>query len=828
MEQQTKKLVIDISITTQEFEKKMDKSIEKLKLTEEELGNINELLEDFSDAFISFGTEAVKSANELQGALGKVENTFGKNSEVVKNFAQSTLNSFGMAQSSALEMAANFGDMGAIMGLNQEQAAGMSTQLVALAGDLASFKNVQLETASSALKGVFTGDTDALLELGIAMTDANLETFTLSQGIKETYEHMTEAEKAALRYGFVMDQTKGVQGDFAKNSGSAASQMLIFTESVKELYASFGEVLLPILSKGVTIVNQVIQGFAGLDPEVKKSIFIVGGLIAAVPLLTAGFEHATTIINGVKLAFTSLSLPMVALGVGIVAVTALIIKNWDSIRQTLLDTNMWSTFSNIFNTALGIIVEVIDLFGNILTLNWSGLWGNIINILKGAWNLVINIVAGAVKGLIAISGSLLEAFGLDSFAKAMYGFNQVIDNVAGKVTFNTDKLTNNAEKAKDAFSKLGTFDWKKLINGDGTEAATKGKTVLKKIFGDIKEMKIQCYQDLERDDTRGQLIDGKKIISQEKVNKEIAFLFENMGYNVTNGAANLQKKLENTKIVVQPFKTGKSEQQKTIDAFFESLETNFNMHVSNTTAFDKMRGYLDQGIKNSLDLDLPLEEALSNNKTAMTNFFTNFGYVFENEALFEKVRGKIQDGISKGLPFDKALGKVTEDLKRATDFWLPMMNTSLNFLADTLALGFESLFSKDVKVDFKGRFKKLLGGLLSSVGDFLIQYALKMQVVQTAMSVLAASLGGPQGWVAVAALLAIGAGLKGAGSAITNSASASSGGGGTNGSINAPSASRNIAPSYGASMGGGLNVSFEIAGTNLVGVLNNTNQAWGR
>jgi hypothetical protein len=71
------------------------------------------------------------------------------------------------------------------MGLNTAQAEEMSKTLVGLAGDLSSFKNISIDIADTALKSVFTGETESLKELGIVMTQANLQEYAYSQGIKK-------------------------------------------------------------------------------------------------------------------------------------------------------------------------------------------------------------------------------------------------------------------------------------------------------------------------------------------------------------------------------------------------------------------------------------------------------------------------------------------------------------------------------------------------------------------------------------------------------------------------------------------------------------------
>lgn len=88
---------------------------------------------------LAAGGAAIKFASDYNESLNKVEVAFGPASESVKNFAKDSLTSFGIAEGSALDAAAQYGDMATSMGLTQSAAAKMSTSLVGLAGDLASF-----------------------------------------------------------------------------------------------------------------------------------------------------------------------------------------------------------------------------------------------------------------------------------------------------------------------------------------------------------------------------------------------------------------------------------------------------------------------------------------------------------------------------------------------------------------------------------------------------------------------------------------------------------------------------------------------------------------
>ena len=138
-----------------------------------------------------------------------------------------------MARSTALDAVSLYGGMATAMGLTRKKATDMSKSLTELSVDLASFHNTSLDQASTALKSIFTGETETLKNYGIVMTDTNLKAYALSQGIKTNYTEMTQAEKVQLRYNFVLNASKDAIGDYGRNCGEAASQMKKLPEGGK-------------------------------------------------------------------------------------------------------------------------------------------------------------------------------------------------------------------------------------------------------------------------------------------------------------------------------------------------------------------------------------------------------------------------------------------------------------------------------------------------------------------------------------------------------------------------------------------------------------------
>jgi len=330
---------------------------------------------------VAAGAAAVKFASDMAESTNKVNVAFGDSADKVKAWADTTLKSYGIAEGSALDMAALFGDMGTAMGQSQEEAAKMSMNLVGLAGDLASFKNIGIEQAQDALKGIFTGEGEALKTLGIVMQDSTLKAYALAKGYNKSYEDMSQAEKVALRYAFVMDAAKNAQGDFARTSDGTANQLRIMQESLKELAASIGEVLLPIITPIMQKFNEWIQQFGELDDGTKKIIIVIAGIVAALgPLLlvlgpivsvigsvigvigalgaasaagATGIGILTTafpVLGGVIAAITGPIGIAVAAIAGLIAIGVLLYRNWDDIKAKL--SEVWGVVSDFFTKAI--------------------------------------------------------------------------------------------------------------------------------------------------------------------------------------------------------------------------------------------------------------------------------------------------------------------------------------------------------------------------------------------------------------------------------------------------------------------------------------------
>src|SRR5574344_1769763 len=343
----------------------------------------------------ALGGMAIKNASDLNETMNKVEVAFGNNADSVKAWGNTTIKQFGIAKGTALDMASLYGDMATGMGMNTAEASKLSTNLTGLAGDLASFKNISIDVAKTALAGVFTGETESLKQLGIIMTQTNLEQYALSQGITKSIDDMSQAELIQLRYSYVTEMSKNAVGDFARTSDSTANQQRILTETVKEQTAQLGQKLLPAYNNLLSTGLKVLDWFNGLNDEQKQTIINVAKILAVIgpALIIIGkiisailsFSKAIKVIGAVTKAVwlfnaSLLANPITWIILGIVALIAIIvllIKYWDQVSSAVGSafSNITTFFGNMFSAIGGFFSGIFNAITTFFTNVWTAFMG---------------------------------------------------------------------------------------------------------------------------------------------------------------------------------------------------------------------------------------------------------------------------------------------------------------------------------------------------------------------------------------------------------------------------------------------------------------------
>lgn len=421
-------------------------SLQKIKATADKVadvsGNISRKMAPATAALTALGVGAVKSASDLNESQNKVDVAFKDSSKQVHDWAETTLDSYGIAKGTALDMAALFGDMSTSMGLSTDEAANMSTSLVGLAGDLASFKNIGIDQATTALKGVFTGETESLKNLGIVMTQTNLDAYALANGFGKTTKDMTESEKVMLRYQYVMEKTANAQGDFANTSDGTANSLRVMQESTKELSAEFGEALLPVITPIIQKITELIKSFGDLSDSQKKTILVVLAVVAAISPVAGIISGLATIIStaipiigalGGTLGALAGPIGVAVLAIGLIATKGdwlqeklqqldnflqnVFAKDWTQVFGPVLGgiiNNFMSMFKSQWDAIKKVLDGIIDFIRGVFTGDWQRAWEGLKKIFGGVFDSLINLAKSPINRIITMINGLFS--GINSVA----------------------------------------------------------------------------------------------------------------------------------------------------------------------------------------------------------------------------------------------------------------------------------------------------------------------------------------------------------------------------------------------------------------------------
>lgn len=203
-----------------------------------------------------------KSCLDLGSNLTEVQNvvdvTFGSMSDKVNEFAKNAWQTVGLSETMAKQYMGNFGAMSKSMGFTVGEAEKMAETLTNLSGDVASFYNIEQSEAYTKLKSVFTGETETLKELGVVMTQENLNQYALANGYGKTTEKMNQQEKVALRLAYVTQTLSAANGDFARTSNTWANQVRLLSLQYQSLKASIGQGLIAVLTPVINVINIIM------------------------------------------------------------------------------------------------------------------------------------------------------------------------------------------------------------------------------------------------------------------------------------------------------------------------------------------------------------------------------------------------------------------------------------------------------------------------------------------------------------------------------------------------------------------------------------------
>lgn len=375
---------------------------------------------------VSFFADAVEGASDLEESTSKVRQVFKGAAPEVEAFASTAARGLGQSKQQALEAAGSFGNLLTAMGLARPEAANMSTEMVTLATDLASFNNVPIEEALESLRSGLVGETEPMRRFGVAINAAEVEAKALELGLADANGEIGEGAKVQARAALIMEQTATAQGDFARTSGGLANQQKILSAQWTDLKTRLGSALLPVITRVVTFMNnsvipalldagqganrlserlapvgavlsRVVRVFTSAGPKLGKggpvgtAIADVGALVGQVmPRIQKIVSKAMAVVREVVTAAVKFVRGVWARG------------GRDILRNLGV---VWKSVKTIITSALDAVMAQLDLVLAVFRGDWSAAWTAVKKITSSA----AKALGATIKGLFALGRALFRA-----------------------------------------------------------------------------------------------------------------------------------------------------------------------------------------------------------------------------------------------------------------------------------------------------------------------------------------------------------------------------------------------------------------------------------
>lgn len=312
----------DIKDITKTIEKESKKWDDSAKTATDNIGNgfdgmLKKVVGAISAAkigqmLLNIGKDAIDAASDLAEVQNVVDTTFGDGARRIDAWAKDAIKNFGLTETKAKQFASTLGAMMKSAGMSGDAIEKVSTDLSGLAADMSSFYNLDFDTAFQKIRAGISGETEPLKQLGINMSNANLNAFALQQGLSKTFEQMSQGEQIMLRYQYLMQATADAQGDFARTSDGYANAVRLMESQIESLKTKLGSVFIPIVTQAIGFVNDfigaltaptdrtVLDDFADIDLQTQSKIADINATADKARGLVTVLKECDTKLNDAK------------------------------------------------------------------------------------------------------------------------------------------------------------------------------------------------------------------------------------------------------------------------------------------------------------------------------------------------------------------------------------------------------------------------------------------------------------------------------------------------------------------------------------------------
>ena len=344
-------------------------------------------------AISNFVAGSVEAFAEFEDAAAAAGVRFGESVGIVTDFSNRSAEAFGISKAAAIEGANTFSVFGSAAGLAGDDLALFSTQMVGLAGDMASFSGGTPEEAIQAIGAAFRGETDPIERYGVLINAAAVENKALEMGLVSQGEEMSANARVMATQALILEQTSAAHGDFARNIEGTSNQQKLMAAQSANLSVELGERLAPAFLFAKEMLLGLITGITGFAGVVGSVINFLWQWRDAIAVAAA----ALLILNAQTIAFNVAAAAYLA-WVGAVRVATIA---WTAVQ--------WLLNAALTANPIGLVVAAIAVLVGAFVIAWNHS-ETFRNFVLGLWSTIGRFVTDALSWFGSFARGVGDAF----------------------------------------------------------------------------------------------------------------------------------------------------------------------------------------------------------------------------------------------------------------------------------------------------------------------------------------------------------------------------------------------------------------------------------
>ena len=359
-------------------ERKIDRFAQKFDRVGKKMASVGrDLSLKVTLPILAIGGAALKTVANAIESENLFEVSMGGMADAARKWSEELSDSLGLNRYEVRETVSVFNVMLESLGLTEQGAYDMSTEMTELSYDMSSFYNMPHEQAFQKLQAGITGEIEPLKRLGILVNQTTIEHYALEQGMIEQGEEMTEQQKVMARYGEIMEQTSAAQGDLARTMDDPINKIRRLRSRMKETAVTIGMELMPMFEELLEIGEELTDSISNLTEEqldLSIKILAVAAAIGPVTYFMGKLAGAVTTLSSVigYIVAHPIAQLIIILATSLIAVLLQVKDTGEELGSFW--AGMWYEIKHGTETAVNYMIDIIN--GWIDTVNTAIKWLN--------------------------------------------------------------------------------------------------------------------------------------------------------------------------------------------------------------------------------------------------------------------------------------------------------------------------------------------------------------------------------------------------------------------------------------------------------------------